>query len=60
MIRYRALPSECLEGFAVDELESGATNEDLARAYRDLLELAQLRAAIVDDCRRFNWGPPDL
>jgi hypothetical protein len=56
--RYRPLPSDCLQTFEVAELGEGATNEDLARAYRDALDLARSRAAVVDECRRFANGPP--
>lgn len=56
VIRYRPLPAECLQSFEVPVIPDDATNEDLARAYRDALELARSRAAIVDECRRFSLG----
>lgn len=57
MIRYRALPPECLEPIPVAELGAGATNEVLARAYRDALELARLRASVLAGCRELNGAP---
>lgn len=58
MIRWRPVPVECFAELDVAELEPGATNEELARAYRDALELARSRAALLESCRRFNAGEP--
>lgn len=58
--RWRSLPRECLEPLALVELRAGATNEDLARAYRDALDLVTTRAAVLNHCRALNAGmPPD-
>lgn len=56
--RYRPLPAECLRAWEPPEPETLATNEDVARAYRDLLEAARIRSATLDECRRFNSGEP--
>lgn len=58
VIRYRSLPFECFDSIPFAVLEDGATNEDLARAYRDALLAAQAHARLALACRELNAGRP--
>lgn len=58
MIRYRALPPECFAALEVAELEAGATNEDLARAYRDVAAAAATQRVALRSCSDLSAGAP--
>lgn len=58
MIRYRDLPGYCFEPLRVPELEEGATNEELARAYREARAQAALLEQRVVRCRELAAGDP--
>lgn len=57
MVEYRALPPECLAPILVAELGPGATNEELARAYRDARADAIAQAATLAACRDLQPVP---
>lgn len=59
VIRYRSLPAECFDPVRIGELEDGATNEALARAYRDALADATLQAETLAGCRELEVAPVD-